>query len=140
MVLDEPLGAHRFDKLLEHSAQPALVHSLRCGGEPQDHSTGKMLQDRQIALRQDVVCLVDQDQLRFRRFGQPAADRLHHTYGTEREIYAACSKSIGNLLAQLLAVNNKQYPVTACCGAGGDVALYNGLAQPPPQPKTAHTL
>ena len=99
-----------------------------------------MLQDRQIALRQNVVCLVDQDQLRFRRFSQPAADRLHHAYGTEREVYATRRKSIGNLLAQLFAMNHKQHSVAACRGAGGDVALNNGLAQPPPQPKTAHTL
>lgn len=87
-----------------------------------------------------MVRLVNQDQLRLWRFGQPAADRLHHAYGTKREVYAACSKSIGNLLAQLFAVNNKQHPVAACRGAGGNVALNNGLAQPPPQPKTAHTL
>ena len=86
-----------------------------------------MLQDRQITLRQDVVRLVDQNQLRLRSLCQPAADRLHHAYGTEREVYAARREGIGNLLAQFLAVYHKQHPVTAGCGAGGDVALDNGL-------------
>ena len=85
-----------------------------------------MLQNRQIALRQDVVRLVDQNQLRLRRFGQPAADRLHHAHGAKGEVYATRREGIGNLLTQLSAVDDEQHPVASFRGTGGDVALDNG--------------
>lgn len=74
------------------------------------------------------MTFVNQYELRCFRLCQPAADSLHHANSTEIKVNATGRKGIGDLLAKLLAMHNEQYTVAAGRGAGGDVALDNGLA------------